>query len=323
MKQTAFLLLTTVIFAYGQVTKEPVVGGVPAVEVVPTVTPSTTRTQRVGPDDLLAVSVADCPELTHSFRVLSDGTLALPLLKERIPAKGKAPEEIETEISAALLKEQLLVEPVVSVSIAEYHSIPVSVLGAVHHPVTFQAAGGVTLLDALTRAEGLSDDAGAEILVSRPHSNGGQGELIQRIPVKSLIDEANPALNIRLYGGEEIRVPPAGRVYVIGNVKRSGAFAIQDGNDSSVLKMIALSEGLLPYTNKEAYIYRREAGKGNRNEIPIQLTQIMKRKAPDVPLQPNDILYVPDSSGRRLTAETMKTLTGFGISTMSGLLIWK
>jgi polysaccharide export outer membrane protein len=213
---------------------------------------------------------------------------------------------------------------VVSVSVAEYRSLPVSVLGAVRHPLTFQAAGEVTLLDALTRADGLSQDAGPEILVSQPRwSQGQQGALIQRIPVKGLIDDANPALNLRLHGGEEIRVPDAGKVFVIGNVKRTGAFPVGNGNDTTVLKMIAMTEGLLPYTNKNAFIYRREAGKSERNEIPVQLTLIMEHKAPDIPLQSNDILYIPDSKGRRISAETLRTLTTFGMSTVTGVLIWK
>jgi len=281
-------------------------------------------TQRVGPDDLLSVSVADCPELTRNFRVLGDGTLALPLLKERIPANNKQPGEIEVEISNALVKEQLLVQPIVSVSVAEYRSLPVSVLGAVRHPLTFQAAGEVTLLDALTRADGLSQDAGPEILVSRSATSNGQATaLIQRIPVKGLIDDADPSLNIRLHGGEEIRVPDSGRVYVIGNVKRTGAFPIGDGNDTTVLKMVAMTEGLLPYTNKDAFIYRREAGKDDRSEIPVQLTRIMEHKAPDIRLQANDILYIPDSKGKRISAETVRTLTGFGVSAATGILIWK
>jgi polysaccharide export outer membrane protein len=282
-------------------------------------------TQRVGPDDLLSVSVADCPELTRSFRVRGDGTMALPLIKAPIAAKGKYPHEIEAEIAGALVREQLLVQPVVSVSVSEYRSIPVSVLGAVRHPITFQAAGEVTLLDALTRADGLSSDAGGEILISRTRAQAdadGTG-LIQRIPVKGLIDDADPTLDIRLHGGEEIRVPAAGRVYVIGNVKKTGAFPIQDGTDTTVLKLIALTEGVLPYTNKDAYIYRREAGRNSRNEIVVPLQQIMRHKAPDVSLEANDILYVPDSSGRRVSAETIKVLTGFGISTASGLLIWR
>jgi polysaccharide export outer membrane protein len=273
--------------------------------------------QRIGPDDLLSVSVADCPELTRNFRVAGDGTLRLPLLKERISAKDKLPSELENDIAAVLLKEQLLVKPVVSVSVIEYRSLPVSVLGAVRHPITFQAAGEVRLLDALTRAEGLSMDAGPEILISRPNAP------VQRIPVKGLIDLADTSLNVRLRGGEEIRVPEAGKIYVIGNVKRTGAFPIGDGNDTTVLKMVAMTEGLLPFTGKDAYIYRREPGKTDRSEIPVPLIRIMEHKAPDMHLQANDILYIPDSRGKRLTAETLRTITGFGVQTATGILIWK
>jgi polysaccharide export outer membrane protein len=289
-----------------------------------TVPSSDLPTQRVGPDDLLTVSVADCPELTRNFRVSGDGSLILPLLKEKIPVNNRLPGEIEVQITDALKQEQLLVQPIVSVSVAEYRSLPVSVLGAVRHPITFQAAGEVTLMDALTRADGLSQDAGPEILISQSRrSEGQQHALVQRIPVKGLIDEADPALNVRLYGGEQIRVPEAGKVFVIGNVKRTGAFSVSDGNDTTVLKMIAMTEGLLPYTNKNAFIYRREAGKSERNEIPVQLTRIMEHKAPDIPLQSNDILYIPDSRGKRISAETLRTITTFGVSTATGVLIWK
>lgn len=285
---------------------------------------ATLPAQKVGPDDLLWISVADCPELTRNFRVSSNGTLNLPLLKQRLNVAGKYPSDIETELTDALVKEQILVSPVVTVSVAEYRSVPVSVLGAVKKPITFQAVGEVTLLDALTKADGLSPDAGPEILISKPHigKNGVSGELIQRIPVKGLIDDADPLLNVRLYGGEEIRVPPAGRVYVVGNVRKSGSFPIQDGNDTTVLKVIALSEGLAPYAAKEAYIYRREAGKHDRDEITVELNKILNRKAPDVQLQANDILYIPDNKGRRLTAETLDRIAGFGTSTASGVLIW-
>lgn len=280
--------------------------------------------QRIGPNDLLSISVADCPELTRTFRVATDGTLLLPLLTHRIDVAGKYPPEIETLITDALIKDQILVRPVVLVSVAEYRSVPVSVVGAVKRPITFQAVGNVTLLDALAKAEGLSADAGPEILISKSETgaDGKSSVVVQRIPVKKLIDDADPTVDIRLQGGEEIRVPPAGRVYIVGNVKKSGAFPITDGNDISVMKVIALSEGLMPYASKEAYIYRREGGKDGRDEIPIPLERILERKAPDVPLQANDILYVPDNKGRRLTAQTLERIAGFGASTASGVLIW-
>src|SRR4051812_13205620 len=119
------------------------------------------------------------------------------------------------------------------------------------------------------------------------------------IPVKALIDAADPELNIKLEGGEEIRVPDAGKVYVVGNIKKPGAFPIKDATETTVLKALALSEGLMPYATKMAYIYRQEGGTGGKSEIPIELSKIMKRQAPDVPMMANDILYIPDNSGRR------------------------
>ena len=312
---------------------------------VPTsVTPSaplnpdaTLPAQKVGPNDLLWISVADCPELTRNFRVSSDGSLRLPLLKQRILAAGKFPSDLEGEIADLLIKNQLLVDPVVSIAVAEYRSVPVSVTGSVKRPVTFQAVGKVTLLDAIAKAEGLSADAGPEILISRQRlqrsdletaatqeesQSTADSDGVRRIPVKGLIDGSDPSLNIRLFGNEEIRVPPAGRVYVVGNVKKSGAFLIQEGKETTVLKLIALSEGLTAYANNQAYVYRVESGKDRRDEIPIQLGRILERKAPDVSLQANDILYIPDSKGRRLTAQTLDRIAGFGSSTASGVLIF-
>jgi polysaccharide export outer membrane protein len=75
--------------------------------------------------------------------------------------------------------------------------------------------------------------------------------------------------------------------------------------------MIALSEGLSPYYTKEAYIYRQE-GAGNKNEIPVPLEKIMQRKAPDVPLVANDILYIPDNKGKRVTLGTLEKMVGIG-----------
>jgi polysaccharide export outer membrane protein len=199
--------------------------------------------------------------------------------------------------------------------VVEYHSRPVSVMGAVRKPVTFQAVGTVTLLDALARAEGLTNEAGAEILLTRTM------DLIERISVKRLIKDADPAVNFALHGGEEIRVPEAGKIFVVGNVRKPGSFPVRDPGDNSVLKLIALSEGLLPYAAKLAYVYRRDES-GTKQEIPIELDKILQRKAADVPLEVDDLLYIPDSKGKRNVMSVIDRMTTFGASTASGLLIW-
>lgn len=281
--------------------------------------------QKIGADDLIAVGVYGSPELTRTVRVGSDGLIRLPMLKRRLRAEGRMPAELETDIAAALGSEQILVEPVVSVTVVEYHSRPISVAGAVRKPLTFQAYGTVTLLDALTRADGLSAEAGPEILVSRsqPGADGAPLTLVQRIPVRGLIDGADPELNLRLHGGEEIRVPDAGRVFVVGNVRRPGAYTVRELADMTVLKILALAEGLAPFAAKRAFVYRREAAGSSKNEIPIELGRIVERKSADVPLQPDDILYIPDNKGRRMTATALDRITGFAGATASGVLIWR
>lgn len=280
--------------------------------------------QKIGPNDLLSITVYGAPELTRSVRVSATGQLSLPMIKEQIQAAGKLPMDLEARIGQALRDGQILVDPVVTVTIVEYFSRPISVMGAVRKPATFQAIGAVSLLDAIARAEGLSPDAGAEILVTRRQQGdaGADISLVQRIPVKALIDAADPEFNIALHGGEEIRVPEAGKIFVVGNVKKPGAYTAGDTGDTTVLKMLALSEGLAPYASKDAYIFRREAASGAKNEIPLQLSKIMQRKSPDVPLLANDILYIPDNRGKRIGMTALERIIGFGSATASGVLIW-
>jgi polysaccharide export outer membrane protein len=278
--------------------------------------------QKLGVDDLIAVSVYDAPEFTRTLRVEEDGTIHLPLLKDGVQASGLFARQLEASIATALKSEEILVDPFVKVTVVEYHSRPISVMGAVHKPVTFQSVGKVTLLDALARAEGLTSDAGTEVLITRGGAvEGGQVKMVERISVKKLMKDADPSLNYELHGGEEIRVPEAGKIFVVGNVKKPGAFPVRDASDNSVLRMVALSEGLLPFTAKEAYIYRRDE-KGGKQEIPVALDKIMQRKSPDVTLETDDVFYVPDNKTRRTTFTVIDRLTTFGASTASGLLIW-
>lgn len=280
--------------------------------------------QPLGPNDLIAVSVYDAPEFSRTVRVSEDGYIRLPMLKDRIKADGLMPAAMETAIAEALAREKLLVEPFVTVNVAEYQSRPISVSGAVKAPLVFQAdKGRTTLLEAIAKAQGLSDNAGQEILVSsyQPGPDGKQLQLTRRIPARSLFDASDPSLNLQLFGGEEIRVPEVGKIYVVGNVKKPGAFPVQAGSDTTVLQLLALSEGLDAFHQDQAFIYRRE-GAGTKNEIPIELKQILQRKAPDVPLVANDILYVPDSRRKHITFSMLEKLLIFGSTAGATALIY-
>ena len=275
-------------------------------------------TQPIGPNDLIGVSVYGSPELSGPVRVDANET-ALTNSQNSILGKGLYPSQLETTVADALKKGNVLVDPIVTVTIMEYQSRPVSVMGAVNKPLVFQVSQPTSLLEALARAGGTTQVAGPNILVT--HSivgqNGKSVQATQTIPTRSLIDLADPSLNITLHGGDEILVPQAHKIYVLGNVKTPGAFPVQDNGYTTVLQGLALAGGLSPDAHKLAYIFRKD-GSGAKQEIPIQLAKIMKRKSPDVHLKPDDILYVPDNGGKRFA----KTLLEYTIPAAAGAAIY-
>jgi polysaccharide export outer membrane protein len=275
--------------------------------------------QTIGADDLISIVVFDCVELTRTFRVSSDGSLALPILG-RVAAAGLMPVQLEERLAQRLKSTQTMVDPIVNVSVAEYRSKPVSVVGAVRAPITFQVMGDTNLLGAITRAGGLAPDAGQEILVTRRATKEGGPATVQRISVRKLM-ESDSAANVRLEGGEEVRVPEIGKIFVTGNVKTPGSFPMQDNSETTILKALALSQGTMPYTEKIAYIYRKDPATGQRTEIPVPLQQIMARKSPDVMVYADDIIYIPENHGRKMVGDTIDRLTGATASVASALVL--
>jgi polysaccharide biosynthesis/export protein len=272
--------------------------------------------QPIGPNDLLTVTVYKQPALSGSLRVSAYGTVQLPMLKHEINATGLLPGALSAAVAKAYVDEGILVDPQVTVTIAEYQSHPIQVGGAVKTPVTFQAETPVTLLQAINRAGGLTENAGPDVLVSK------KGQLTRHVSVKALFGGGDEGVNLILTGGEEIRLPEAGRVFVVGNVKKPCNYLIADGSESSVLKAMSYAEGLMTYSSKSAYIYRREAN-GSRNEVEIPLHNILARKTGDVPLLAGDILYVPENGSRKAVMSTLgKVLLIGGGAVVTALVLY-
>lgn len=277
--------------------------------------------RKIGPGDLLGIFVYDAPELSRPTRVDEKGNIRLSMIEQPIKAVGVYPSDLEQTISAELKNGKVLVDPIVSVTVVEYQSHPINVSGAVKTPLTFQATGQVTLLDALARASGVTDNAGPDVLISRRQkAEGTQSMLTQRIPLRALFAGDYP--DITLEGGENIRVPEAEKIYVVGNVRRPGAFAVRDGTKPSVMKLLALSEGLNHFAQKRAYIYRGDAGTEGREEVAVELNLIMQRKSPDVALLPNDVLYIPEDVNRHSWAIALDKLLTVGLSGLGPALLY-
>lgn len=278
--------------------------------------------QPLGVNDLIAVTVYNAEELSLKVRVDGHGAIRLPMLPSPIPAVDILPSELERSIRQAYMDAGILVNPTVTVAVIEFSSKPVSVIGAVRTPVTFNADQPVTLLEALTRAGGLTEEAGSYLLLSRhPRDDGDGGILTQRIAIVDILESASALESVRLRGGEEVRVPEAGKIYVVGNVKKPGTYRIPNDHQTSILKALALSEGLAPNAMNEAFIYR-ESGDGSKIEIPVDLKKILARKSPDLTLLNNDVFYVPESGKKKATFSAIDKAIAFGSATLSGVLVW-
>jgi polysaccharide biosynthesis/export protein len=271
--------------------------------------------QPIGASDLVRLSVNDAPELSQTFRVDRQGNLNLPLLNKPILAAGLMPNALRDQIAATLRAQHLLVNPVVDVSVVEYRSRDVTVAGAVRTPMTIQELGDLRLLGALGQAGGLLPDAGPEIIVEQANGTA------QRISVRELFDGLHPLLNIPVAAGAQIRVPECEQVFVVGDVKRPGAFPFQDMQDTTVLKLLALSGGLDSFSRNQAYIYRAQPGSTQKTEIEVPLRRILDRKSEDVKLAPNDILYVPINGKLKASASVVNHVTGIGNTAVSAA-IW-
>ncbi len=277
--------------------------------------------QPIGPGDLVQIQVLNFPEFTRAVRVSSEGTVTLPYVRQPIPVLGKLPIEVEGLIRDTLRTEELAVNPSVSVAVAEYSSRPISVIGAVKNPIIFQAIGLVTLSDAIIRAGGFLPEAGPELLLTRTPPDGPRSPT-QHILVRDLLQAEHNEANVVLTGHEEIRVPPAGKMYVFGDVKAPGVFPVLDQTDTTVMKALSLSGGLSSFHTKEAYVIRKDEISGTKHSIQINLHAILHQQAADFPLISDDILFVPDDRKRRDTLLILDRLLTFGASVASGILIY-
>ena len=181
--------------------------------------------RKIAPSDLIAIAFYDAPELTRTVRVGADGMIEIPMLHRSVKAEGLHPAELEIVLIGALKSDEIILKPIVAVTILEHSNRTGSVLGAVGKPVTFPVIARTRLLDALAKAEGLAPDAGQELLLSRPG-----GDRPQRFNLKELMSGNDMSLNAELDGNEEIRVPEARKVNVVGSVKKPGAITEPQGS---------------------------------------------------------------------------------------------
>jgi polysaccharide export outer membrane protein len=285
----------------------------------------------LGSGDLLGIEVFDVPELTRDVRVSESGFISLPLLPIKVRANGLTAFQMQDKLAELLQANGLVSSPQVTVSVKEQHGEPITVIGAVETPMVIQAVRQMTLLEVLSRVGGIAEDAGGQILISRPAHEilpespaadepfeteapapeGMTEPLTLRIGLHDLLDSGDPKYNIALRGGDVVSVPRAGVVYAVGAVARPGGFVMaNDRQQLTVLKVLALSGGLTTTAKKKNAVIIRQSPDADQRQIAVDLEQILAFKAEDPELQQSDILFVPNSSGRQVMGRVAQTALG-------------
>jgi polysaccharide biosynthesis/export protein len=264
---------------------------------------------RLGPGDLLAITVYGVPELTTKARVSNSGDLYLPLI-DYVHVGDLSLEETQTLIEKRLSEGAYVKNPHVTVFIDEYSSQAVTVLGEVTKPGVYPILGDRRLFDVISAAGGFTDKAGKIVTIT--HRNHADQPRIVRL---SQHLEQGTDDNIGIAPGDTIVISKAGVVYVVGDVNRPSGF-VMESDSVTILQAIAMAGG----TNKTAKLngarILRRTSQGTQ-EQPILLKKILQAKTPDLPMQAGDILFVPSSAAKTLiyrsTEAVVQAATGLAI----------
>jgi polysaccharide biosynthesis/export protein len=286
-------------------------------------------TYTLGPNDQITFWGIDADEIMNKqFRIDPEGDINLPLVG-RLHAAGLTIRQFEESLNKQL--STYIREPHVVVAITEFRSQPVSVLGAVKSPGTYQLQGRKTVVEMVSLAGGFREDAGNTVKITRelewgkiPLSNASIDPLgkfsVAEVRIKEILEAKNPEDNILMMPHDVITVPRAELVYVIGDVNKAGGFILTERSNMSVLQALSLAEGLDRTANtSHTKILRLEPGQEQRTEIVVNLKKILDGTSNDVPLQAGDILFVPGSTAKKAGARTLEAVVQAAV----GVAIWR
>jgi polysaccharide export outer membrane protein len=254
---------------------------------------------RIGTGDLLQITMFGTQDFNADFRVSSSGDISLPPLG-LVHVAGLSSSEAEKLIESQLVEGGFYREPRVSVFEKEYVTQGVSILGEVKNPGVYPLLADRHLLDLISQAGGLTANASRTISVT--HAGQSMPGIVELSPDPELATTSNPAI----LPGDTIVVATAGLVYVIGNVNKPGGYPITD-NQLTVLQALALAGGNSPLAALDRAQIVRQV-KGAREAIPISVKKILDGRNKDIRLQPQDILFIPNSTGKNAAARSVEAI---------------
>jgi polysaccharide export outer membrane protein len=248
---------------------------------------------QIGPKDLLEISVFEVPELNITVRVSENGMVSLPLLGE-VKAEGINRAELEKKI-AIMLEKNYLKNAQVTIFIKEFQSKKISIMGAVKDPGTHDLIGRQSLLQVISMAGGLSEQASDTVIIFRQFRALPSQSLV--IKLDDLLFKAIPKYNIPVFPGDIINIPGSQSldIYVFGQVKNPGAVRMKMGSDQvTLLRAIAQAGGFTDRARRGKVMITRTEN-GIEKKITVDVKDILGGGRKDFPLQSFDVIFVPES----------------------------
>jgi len=277
------------------------------------------RDYKIGPEDLLEISVNEDEKFSKTAKVSSQGNIKLPLIGI-LKVNGLTAIKLEREIEN-LLAEQYIYDPHVTVIIKEYRNQRISVMGAVVKPGTYDLTGQTTVSDALVMTGGLREDAGPFLFMFRSSGTGiskpksepdGQKPNTFVISLEDLLLNRETDSNLALMHGDVINIPVAGKVFVGGAVRNPGGFSL--AKRMTLSQAITMAQGLTPKAKGSVtriFRYSQYPEKKTEKEILVaNVTAIQSGKEQDLYLKENDVIFVPTSTSKTILIEFWDLLKG-------------
>ncbi len=244
----------------------------------------------VGPQDTLTITSYDQADLSGKFTVEADGTFTYPLIG-RVTAGSLTLRQIEAGVKKQLKDEGYFNNPQITVSIEEYKSQKIFVVGEVRTPGSYALSGDMNLVEALARAGSTLPTASGEVVIVHPVGGSAAGPVlpnqenaanIVRIDIRDL-QNGTLSQNAALRHGDTIFVPRAESVYVFGQVRTPGAYPLQQ-RDTTVLQALSLAGGVTDRGSTGRIRIARIVD-GQKQELKVKLSDLV---------QPGDTIIVQE-----------------------------
>jgi polysaccharide export outer membrane protein len=260
--------------------------------------------------DMLDVQVFESPDLSTKARVGENGDVLLPLTG-KVHLQGLDVADASAVIRTRLMERRFVKDPRVTVTITEYATRGVSLLGEVKKPGIYTAMGSHRLNDYISLAEGLTQQAGTQVSIT--HRAAPDKSITVRI---SNIGKPTPGSNPLVESGDTIVVPKAGQVYVVGDVVRPGGYLMDHDEQLTIVQALALAQGANKTALLKHSVIIRKTDTG-RKEIPVNLEKVLSTKSTDLTLLDDDILFIPVSRGKTVVNRSIEAIVQTAVGTAS------